>query len=126
MRPIPWDFAVWRAAWYVGWALSPTPTRGLQRIHLLGEGVALINHYIVDMDSVREWANELHDRRTVITEDDDKALRDPLPEKVDSLEPASVHWRLSMVFPAAQSAATPMGANVNRARSTRPATPMSR
>lgn len=67
-------------------------------------GVALINHYVVDMDSVRDWANEIRERRRVAREDGDELLRDPLPERVSDLEPASAPWLLSVLSPVPDSA----------------------
>lgn len=64
-------------------------------------GVALINHYIVDMDSVRDWAGEIAERREIIREDDRAQLEDPLPQRVATLDPAAVEWRLSMLSPVA-------------------------
>ena len=62
-------------------------------------GVALLNHYIIDMDAVREWAAGLHQRRATARDDDYALLRDPLPEHVGDLEPAGVDWRLSSLSP---------------------------
>lgn len=66
-------------------------------------GVALLNHYIVDMDAVREWADGVRDRRAIAAADDFRLLRDPLPDDVDDLEPAGVDWRLAVVSPVQDS-----------------------
>ena len=62
-------------------------------------GVALLNHYVVDLDSVREWAATLADRRRVSKADGDVLLRDPLPQQVGELEPVDVAWRLAALSP---------------------------
>ncbi|MEM7200856.1 MAG: hypothetical protein AAF628_11350 [Planctomycetota bacterium] len=62
-------------------------------------GVALLNHFVVDLDSVRDWAREILERRRTARADDENGLRDPLPEAVEALEPAGVHWRLEMLSP---------------------------
>ena len=62
-------------------------------------GVALINHTVIDMDSVREWANEIRERREIIREDGGVMLDDPLPTTDTKLDPVSVQWRLSMLSP---------------------------
>jgi len=62
-------------------------------------GVALINHYLVDMDSVRDWAREIVERRRIVREDDRVQLEDPLPDDIATLDPAAVEWRLSMLSP---------------------------
>lgn len=62
-------------------------------------GVALINHTVIDMDSVREWAGEIRERRRIIREDDGALLDDPLPAADMKLDPMAVQWRLSMLSP---------------------------
>lgn len=62
-------------------------------------GVALINHTVIDMDSVREWADGIRERREIVREDGGAMLDDPLPRNSGALAPASVHWRLSMMSP---------------------------
>jgi hypothetical protein len=66
-------------------------------------GVALINHAVIDMDSVRDWANEIRARRAVIREDGGALLEDPVPADQPLLEPGSVPWRLSMMSPVEDS-----------------------
>jgi hypothetical protein len=62
-------------------------------------GVALINHTVIDMDSVREWAGEIRERRRIIREDGGALLDDPLPAADMKLDPVDVQWRLSMLSP---------------------------
>lgn len=66
-------------------------------------GVALINHVVIDMDSVRDWASDIQERRQIVREDGGAMLQDTLPQRVDRLEPASVHWRLSVLSPCGDS-----------------------
>lgn len=66
-------------------------------------GVALLNHYVVDLDSVREWADAIEDRRRTSQADGDVLLRDPLPRQVGELEPLGVSWRLSVLSPVQDS-----------------------
>lgn len=61
-------------------------------------GVALLNHFLVDHDAVREWARTIADRRRIAAEDGGALLRDPLPEEVGR-DPLDVSWRLSVVSP---------------------------
>ncbi len=67
-------------------------------------GVALLNHYVVDMDAVRDWAADLARRRRIVHEDDDALLSDPLPEGGDDLDPIDAQWRLTCVSPVEDSA----------------------
>ncbi len=60
-------------------------------------GVALLDHYVVDYDAVRDWATAIHGRRVIAREDSLALLDDPLPESVDALEPVDVEWRLSLL-----------------------------
>lgn len=62
-------------------------------------GVALLNHYVVDLDSVRDWAEAIAQRRRTSRADGDALLRDPLPQKVDDLDTVGVSWRLSVLSP---------------------------
>ena len=66
-------------------------------------GVALLDHTVIDMDAVREWAGEIRARRRIVNEDHAAQMSDPLPRGGDWLQPAGVHWRLSMVSPAEDS-----------------------
>lgn len=61
-------------------------------------GVALLDHFLVDHDAVRDWARAIADRRRVIAEDGGAALRDPLPT-APGLDPLDVAWRLAAVSP---------------------------
>ncbi|MFM1874211.1 MAG: Tetratricopeptide repeat, partial [Planctomycetota bacterium] len=63
-------------------------------------GLALLNHYLVDCDAVRDWARSLEDRRRIVREDAGAALTDPLPEDAAE-EPVDVSWRLTMAAPEA-------------------------
>ena len=60
-------------------------------------GVALFEHYVIDYDSVREWADNLRERRRIAREDGSQLLRDPLPAGARPLDPVDVDWRLNLV-----------------------------
>lgn len=60
-------------------------------------GVALLNHYVVDMDQVRAWAVNLQDRRRIAADDGLALMADPLPQDVETLQPVDVHWRLTVL-----------------------------
>src|SRR5690606_22233145 len=62
-------------------------------------GVALLNHYVIDLDAVRDWARAIRARRRVVADDGAALLGDPLPEAVDALEPVDVAWRLGTLSP---------------------------
>jgi hypothetical protein len=62
-------------------------------------GIALLNHYVIDMDEVRNWSSNLARRRRLAREDGGVVLRDALPRRVDPLEPAGVEWRLALLSP---------------------------
>ena len=64
-------------------------------------GVALLNHYVVDMDQVRAWAANLEDRRRIAAEDHLALMADPLPMRVQALDPVDAHWRLTVLAPVA-------------------------
>jgi tetratricopeptide (TPR) repeat protein len=66
-------------------------------------GLALLNHYLVDHDAVREWARSLAGRRRIAAADGNAVLTDALPEQVDA-EPVDVSWRLAVVSPVQDSA----------------------
>jgi hypothetical protein len=57
-------------------------------------GVALLNHYVVDLDAVRDWAGTLLERRRIVREDGMALLADPVPGGVDPMDPVDVAWRL--------------------------------
>ncbi len=61
-------------------------------------GVALLNHFLVDYDAVREWARSLADRRRTAAEDGNALTKDPLPSDV-GLDPLDVAWRLAVASP---------------------------
>jgi hypothetical protein len=61
-------------------------------------GVALLNHFLVDYDAVREWAGSIAHRRRVAAEDGFALRDDPLPA-VDVDDPLDVAWRLSLASP---------------------------
>lgn len=57
-------------------------------------GVALLDHYVIDYDAVRDWAAALLRNRRTVREDGGAVLDDPLPTAVDPLEPVDATWRL--------------------------------
>lgn len=57
-------------------------------------GVALLNHYVIDLDAARVWAYELARKRSVVREDGGGLRDDPIPEGGDPLEPWDAQWRL--------------------------------
>ncbi|HEX5053831.1 MAG TPA: tetratricopeptide repeat protein [Planctomycetota bacterium] len=61
-------------------------------------GVALLNHFLIDFDAVREWARGVADRRRIAAEDGNALLHDPLPESA-GYDPLDVAWRLSVMSP---------------------------
>lgn len=61
-------------------------------------GVALLNHFLVDHDAVRDWARSVADRRRIVTADGMALSTDPLPS-TDRDDPADVSWRLAMLSP---------------------------
>ncbi|MCB9869619.1 MAG: hypothetical protein H6837_07160 [Planctomycetes bacterium] len=62
-------------------------------------GIALLNHYVVDMDEVRAWAGTLARRRAIIRADRGVLLDDPLPTGGGPLLAAGVEWRLAALSP---------------------------
>jgi hypothetical protein len=66
-------------------------------------GVALLNHYVIDYDAVREWAAGVADRRRIVVEDDGVQLRDPVPADVGPLDPLDVGFRLAAASPVPDS-----------------------
>jgi hypothetical protein len=62
-------------------------------------GIALLNHYVVDMDEVRAWAETVAARRRVSRADGDVLLRDAIPTRAARGVPAGVEWRLSLLSP---------------------------
>jgi hypothetical protein len=60
-------------------------------------GIALLNHYVIDFDSVRDWATGLIEQRRIAAEDGNSILEDPVPEDCDELDPVDVHWRLPLL-----------------------------
>lgn len=61
-------------------------------------GVALLNHFLVDFDAVREWAGSVASRRRIAAEDGLALTRDPLPEAPGD-DPFDVAWRLALLSP---------------------------
>jgi len=61
-------------------------------------GVALLNHFLVDFDSVREWARAVAERRRTAAEDHNALLTDPLPQGAGE-DPVDVAWRLAVLSP---------------------------
>ena len=60
-------------------------------------GIALLNHYVIDMDEVRSWAGTIALRRRIARADGGVVLRDGLPRRAAALEPAGVEWRLALL-----------------------------
>ncbi len=67
-------------------------------------GVALLNHYVLDLDAVREWADDLVEQRQIVAEDGSALLTDPVPENAGVLDPVDVGWRLACLSPVEDSA----------------------
>lgn len=61
-------------------------------------GVALLNHFCIDYDAVREWAGGVADRRRIAAEDGGALAEDPLPD-APGMDPFDVAWRLALVSP---------------------------
>jgi len=61
-------------------------------------GVALLNHFLIDFDSVREWARAVAERRRIAAEDGNALLTDPLPQGAGE-DPVDVAWRLAVLSP---------------------------
>lgn len=59
-------------------------------------GIALLNHFVIDYDAVRDWAHGIADRRRIAHEDGLAVLSDPLPQAPGG-EPLDVAWRLGVV-----------------------------
>jgi tetratricopeptide (TPR) repeat protein len=65
-------------------------------------GVALLNHFLIDFDAVRDWADSLLLRRRVAREDGMALLTDPLPVSAGD-DPLDVSWRLTLKSPVPDS-----------------------
>jgi len=61
-------------------------------------GVALLHHFVIDFDAVREWAGSIAERRQVMAKDGDALLSDPLPV-TPGIDPVDVAWRLAALSP---------------------------
>lgn len=61
-------------------------------------GVALLNHFLVDHDAVREWAHDIAERRRIAAEDGNALADDPLPREAGG-DPLDVSWRLALLSP---------------------------
>lgn len=59
-------------------------------------GVALIDHYAVDLQAVREWAADLTTIRERSRAQGDVILRDPIPPLDDPLDPLDAQTRLTV------------------------------
>ncbi|MCY2958110.1 MAG: hypothetical protein NT107_13885 [Planctomycetota bacterium] len=57
-------------------------------------GLALLSHYVIDFDAVREWAGSIAERQRIAIEDGGAVLTDPMPKQVAPFEALDVHWRL--------------------------------
>ncbi len=64
-------------------------------------GIALLNHYVIDMDAVRDWALNLRVRRSIIRADHAALVDDPLPVGVQAGDAVDVDWRLAWQAPVA-------------------------
>ncbi len=62
-------------------------------------GVALLNHYVIDLDAVQDWARSLRTRRAAARANGSALLADPVPEFVEPDHPVDVAWRLGAVSP---------------------------
>lgn len=65
-------------------------------------GVALLNHFLIDYDAVREWAKSVADRRAIAAEDGLALNTDPLPAQPGD-DPFDAAWRLSVLSPVQDS-----------------------
>ena len=94
----------------------PTVPMPPQSIEIVGEhrelepleqadlaGIALLNHYVVDMDEVRNWAGSLAERRRIAAADENILLRDPIPADLAPILPAGAEWRLALLSPVADA-----------------------
>jgi hypothetical protein len=61
-------------------------------------GVALLNHFLVDFDAVREWAQSIAARRRIAAEDGGALGADPLPV-VAADDPLDTAWHLCLAAP---------------------------
>lgn len=66
-------------------------------------GVALLNHFLVDHDSVRQWASGIRKRRAIAAEDGNALAADPLPQSVAADDPLDAEWRLALASPVADA-----------------------
>ncbi|MGE0144110.1 MAG: hypothetical protein AB7I19_08690 [Planctomycetota bacterium] len=62
-------------------------------------GVALLHHYVIDYDAIRDWGLDLREARTRSLEDGHAVLRDPLPADVEPLAALDVGTRLLALSP---------------------------
>ena len=62
-------------------------------------GVALLNHFLVDHDSVRQWAAGIRKRRAIAAQDGNALASDPLPQLVAADDPLDAEWRLALASP---------------------------
>ncbi|MBK8976716.1 MAG: hypothetical protein IPM29_12425 [Planctomycetes bacterium] len=67
-------------------------------------GVALLDHYLVDLDAAKQWAADLVGRRRTVREDGGALLDDPLPDDAAALDPVDAAWRLAALSPVEDSA----------------------
>ncbi len=65
-------------------------------------GVALLNHFLVDFDAVREWAQSIAARRRIAAEDGFALRSDPLPVAAGD-DPLDVAWHLCLASPVADA-----------------------
>jgi hypothetical protein len=60
-------------------------------------GIALLSHYVIDYDAVRDWADAIAERMRIVREDGGAVLTDPMPQQIADYEALDVHWRLTAV-----------------------------
>ncbi len=65
-------------------------------------GVALLNHFLIDYDAVREWGHSIAERRRIAAEDAQALMHDALPEAPGD-DPLDAAWRLAMLSPVADT-----------------------
>lgn len=65
-------------------------------------GVALLNHFLVDFDAVRDWAASIAARRRIAAEDGLELRSDPLPVVADD-DPLDTAWHLCLAAPVADA-----------------------
>ncbi|MEO0480246.1 MAG: hypothetical protein AAF196_12265 [Planctomycetota bacterium] len=62
-------------------------------------GVALLNHYVIDLGAIRDWADGLVRARQIARETTDNPLEDPLPHVEDPMDPLDAMLRWNFACP---------------------------